>query len=187
MRKIVTWLYVSLDGVIEAPEKWAPPFLNDEVGQVVASGQAAADTLLLGRRTYQEFAAYWPHQTSDVPFADVLNNTPKLVASRTLKAVDWQNTTLIQGDARDELAEWKRQPGKDMVVLGSATLVRSLLLAGLLDELGILLFPIVLGSGKRLFENGTDQVALKLIDSKTFGTGVVSLTYQPAVQQGAEL
>lgn len=180
MRKVVAVLWVSLDGVMEAPDRWAHAYFNDEMAQMAGSGQAAADTLLLGRRTYQEFAAYWPHQTGDVPFADYMNNTRKLVASGTLKSVEWRNSTLIKGDVARELTGLKRQPGKNITILGSATLVRSLLRDGLLDELNLWLVPVILGTGTRFVEDGSDRVPLKLADSKSFSTGVVSLTYQPA-------
>jgi dihydrofolate reductase len=181
MRKIVAGLFISLDGVVESPDKWHFPYFNDEMGQAVGAQMAAADTMLLGRRTYQEFASYWPHQTSDVPPADYMNNTPKLVVSTTLKApLEWQNSTLISGNFAQELTRLKRQPGKNIATTGSATLVRSLLRDNLLDELNLLLHPIVVGSGKRLFDDGIGQVPLKLVDSKTFSTGVLSLTYEPA-------
>ncbi len=180
MRKIVAWLYMSLDGVVESPETWAFSYINDEIAQASRSGMAAADTLLLGRRTYQEFAAYWPNQSSEVEFADYLNNIPKLVASTTLKSVEWRNSTLIMGDLAEELRRLKQKPGKNIGITGSATLVWSLLRDGLLDELQILVFPIVVGAGRHLFEDGRDQVVLKLLDTKTFSTGVVLLTYEPA-------
>ncbi len=181
MRKIVAGLFMSLDGVVESPEKWQFPYFNDEMGQAVESGMADADTILLGRRTYEEFAAFWPDKTGeDDPFADRMNNTPKLVVSTTLNTVEWQNSTLINGDVVEELSKLKQQPGKNISIIGSATLVRSLLRDGLLDELGLLVHPIVVGSGKRLFEDVSDSVPLTLVDSKTFTTGVLSLTYEPS-------
>jgi dihydrofolate reductase len=180
MRKIVAGLFISLDGVVEAPENWQMPYFSDEMGEVVGSNMAAADTMLLGRRTYQEFAAFWPNQPSDEQFADQINSIPKLVASTTLDRVDWQNSTLIQGNVAEELAKLKEQPGKNINVTGSVTLVRSLLRDDLLDELGLLVHPIVVGTGKHLFEAGSGQIPLTLVDSQTFSTGVVSLTYQPA-------
>ena len=181
MRKIVAGLYVSLDGVSESPEKWTFPYFNDEVGQVVASQMAEADAGLLGRRTYQEFAAYWPNQTADDnPLADQINNMPKFVVSTTLPSVEWQNSTLITGDVAQQLNRLKQQPGKNISVTGSATLVRWLLGEGLLDQLRLLLYPLVVGTGRRLFEDGGDEVGLRLVDSKPFSTGVVSLTYEPA-------
>jgi dihydrofolate reductase len=180
MRKIVAGLFISLDGVVEAPENWQMPYFNDEMGEAVGTKMAAADTMLLGRRTYQEFADFWPNQPSDEEFADQINSIPKLVASTTLDRVDWQNSTLIRGNVAEELAKLKEQPGKDINVTGSVTLVQSLLRDDLLDELGLLVHPIVVGTGKRLFEPGSGQIPLTLVDSQTFSTGVVSLTYQPA-------
>jgi dihydrofolate reductase len=180
MRKIVAGLFLSLDGVMEAPETWHFPYFNDEMGEAVAAQMAAADTMLLGRRTYEEFAAYWADKGSDVDFADVINNTPKLVASSTLRSVDWQNSTLIEGNVADALRRLKEQPGKDISITGSATLVRSLLRDNLLDELRLLVHPIVVGSGRRLFQGDGDRVPLKLVDARTFTTGVLYLTYVPA-------
>jgi dihydrofolate reductase len=181
MRKVVASELVSLDGVMESPEKWSFRFHNDEVAEANEAGMAAADTMVLGRVTYQEFASYWPYQNSaDQPFTDYLNNTPKFVVSRTLEEpLEWQNSTLITGNVAEEIAKLKQQPGKDIGIVGSGTLVRSLLRNDLLDELTLMVHPIVLGSGQRLFEDGGNQKALKLVDSKTFGTGVLYLTYQP--------
>ena len=182
MRKVVAWELVSLDGVMESPEEWAFSYSNDEMAEANASGMADSDAMLLGRVTYQEFASYWPHQNSaEQPFTDYLNNTPKFVVSTTLEEpLEWNNSTLIKGDVAEEVAKLKRQPGKEIVILGSGTLVRSLLREDLLDELRLMVHPVVLGRGKRLFEEGGEQKALKLVDSKTFSTGVVYLTYQPA-------
>jgi dihydrofolate reductase len=178
MRKIVAGLFMSLDGVVEAPEQWQAPYFDEETGQVLGAQMAAADTLLLGRRTYQEFAAFWPNQPSEVPFADYINSTPKLVASTTLDSVEWQNTTVLNGNVAEELTRLKQQPGKNIAINGSGTLVRSLLRDGLLDELGLLVCPIVVGRGKHLSEDG-QQLPLKLVAARTFGTGVLSLTYTP--------
>ena len=181
MRKIVAGLFISLDGVVEAPDQWHFPYFNDEMGEAVDSQMAASDAMLLGRVTYQEFASFWADRTSDdAQSADYINNTSKFVVSTTLDTVEWQNSTLIEGDVAEEITKLKQQPGKDIAILGSGTLVRSLLQDDLLDELRLIIHPIVLGSGKRLFEDGGDQKALELVDSKTFGTGVLYLTYQPA-------
>ena len=182
MRKVVASELVSLDGVMGSPQEWAFSYSDDEMEQANASGMAASDALLLGRATYQEFASYWPYQNSaDQPFTDYLNNTSKFVVSTTLEEpLEWQNSTLIKGDVAEEVAKLKRQPGKDIGIVGSATLVRSLLADDLLDELALMVHPIVVGRGKRLFEQGGDQKALELVDSKTFGTGVLYLTYQLA-------
>jgi dihydrofolate reductase len=182
MRKIVSGLFISLDGVTESPSDWHFPYFDDEMGKAVDEQMAASDTMLLGRVTYQEFAGFWPSQTSDdVDIADYMNNTPKLVVSTTLERVDdWQNSTLIKGNVVEELTRAKQQPGKNISIVGSSTLVRSLLRDGLVDELRLLVHPIVVGSGKRLFEEGSAQTPLKLVESKTFSTGVLYLTYQPA-------
>jgi dihydrofolate reductase len=181
MRKIVAGLFISLDGVVEAPEKWQLPYYNDEMSEAVWSLMAGSDTLLLGRVTYQEFASYFPHQSNDERTVEFMNNSTKYVVSSTLDSVDeWQNSSLLKGDVVEEITKLKQQPGKNIGMSGSGTLVRSLLRDNLLDELYLLVHPIVVGSGKRLFPDGTPQKGLKLADSKTFSTGVFYLTYQPA-------
>jgi dihydrofolate reductase len=182
MRKVTAGLFVSLNGVTESPEKWQLPYFNDEMGEAVRAAMAAADAMLLGRVTYEEFASYWPGVSSeDQPFADHMNNTPKYVVSRTLEEpLEWNNSTLVKGNLAEEISRLKRQPGKDIGITGSVTLVQSLLQEDLLDELGLMIHPVVVGSGKRLFEEGGDPKGLKLVDSKTFSTGVVYLTYRPA-------
>lgn len=182
MRKIVAGLFLSLDGVYEAPDQWHFPYFNDEMGEAVQSQMDAADTMLLGRVTYQEFASYWPQQSGDeVPIADYMNNTPKVVVSETLDSLDWQNSTLIKGNVVEELTLLKKQqPGKNIGITGSGTLVASLLRAGLLDELRLLVHPIVVGKGKRLFATEDQPRGLRLADAQTFSTGVLSLTYTPA-------
>jgi dihydrofolate reductase len=180
MRKIVAGLFISLDGVIEDANAWTGPWFNPEIGQAVGSMIAQQDAMLLGRVTYSEFAVYWPGQAGGM--ADTMNGTTKYVVSGTLESADWQNTTLIPAaNAVAEITALKERPGKNIGMTGSATLVSWLLRAGLLDELHLLVFPVVLGSGKRLFaEPGSDQLSLKLISSATFGTGVVALTYAKA-------
>jgi dihydrofolate reductase len=178
MRKVVANFFISLDGVVERPDQWHFPYFNDEMGQAVGEGMATSDTMLLGRQTYEEFAAYWPQQPSDVPPADQMNSTPKIVVSNTLTAASWQNSRIVRGDElAAELNRLKQQDGKNIGTVGSATLVRSLLRDGLLDELHLLVHPLVVGSGKRLFEEGTGQVPLKLLSSQTFSTGVLHLSY----------
>ena len=181
MRKVIVVELLSLDGVMESPEEWAFSYSNDEMEEANASGMAAADAMLLGRVTYQEFASYWPYQNSaEQPFTDYLNNTPKFVVSTTLEEpLQWQNSTLIEGNVAEEVARLKRQPGKDIGIVGSGALVRSLLRDGLLDQLTLMVHPIVVGRGKRLFEEWGDRKALELVDSKTFSTGVLALTYRP--------
>ncbi len=182
MRKVTAGLFVSLDGVVESPEKWHFPYFNDEMGEAVEAAIAASDAMLLGRVTYQEFAAYWPGVSSeDEPFATHMNNTPKYVVSRTLEGpLEWNNSTLIRGNVAEEITRLKQQPGKNIGITGSATLVQFLLREDLLDELGLIIHPVVVGAGRHLFGEGGGLKALKLVDSKTFSTGVVSLTYQPA-------
>jgi dihydrofolate reductase len=143
--------------------------------------QDEADTILLGRRTYQEFAAYWPNKTAaDDPFADYVNRTPKLVVPKTLKTVEWENTTLITDGVVDELTKLKQRPGKHIAITGSATLVRSPLSEGLVDELRLLLFPVVVGNGRHLFDDRAGRMPMTLAGSRAFGNGVLSLVYEPA-------
>jgi dihydrofolate reductase len=181
MRRVNAWELVSLDGVMERPEEWAFSYSDEKMGEASASGMAASDALLLGRVTYEHLAAYWPNQPGGEPMVDHLNSVPKYVVSGTLeKPLRWNNSTIIRGNVAEEIARLKRRPGKDITILGSGALVRSLLRDGLLDELTLMVHPVVLGSGKRLFEDRSDTRALKLAGSRTFGTGVVSLTYRLA-------
>ena len=181
MRKLIASFFISLDGVVESPDKWHSPYFNDEMGAAVGEAIAASDSLLLGRRGWQEFAAYWPHQEPESsPFVSIMNDTPKFVASTTLEKVDeWQNSTLLEGDLAEAVNELKAQPGKNIGMSGSATLVRSLLGAGVLDELRLLVHPLVVGMGAKLFPDGATPTNLELVDSRTFSTGVLDLTYRP--------
>ena len=183
MRKVVASEIVSLDGVVGSPEKWHFPYFNDEMGEAIGAAMAASDAMLLGRVTYEEFAAFWPSQEpsdEDRETTDYMNNTPKFVVSKSLEEpLEWNNSTLIEGDIAEEITELKRQPGKDISITGSPTLVRSLLQGDLLDELRLMVHPIVVGSGKRLFGEGGESKTLELVESKTFETGVVYLTYRP--------
>ena len=179
MRKIVAGLFISLDGVVETANEWMGPWFNDELGQTIGSLMGAQDAMLLGRVTYQDFAAHWPQQTGEM--ADTMNGTAKYVVSGTLPSADWQNSTLIPAaSAFAEIAGLKQQPGKNVGMTGSGTLVGSLLREGLLDELHLFVFPLVVGSGKRLFAAPGDKLPLKLLDSATFQSGVVHLTYAKA-------
>jgi dihydrofolate reductase len=179
MRKIVAGLFISLDGVVESPDQWMGPWFSPELGQAVGSLMGAQDAMLLGRVTYDEFAAHWPQQTGEM--ADTMNGTPKYVVSGTLKSAEWQNTTLIPAaSAFAEIAELKQQSGRNIGMTGSATLISSLLREGLLDELHLFVLPLVVGSGKRLFGTPGDQLPLKLLGSATFQTGAVHLTYAKA-------
>lgn len=179
MRKIVAGLMVSVDGVVEAPETWTGPYFSPELGQVVGSVMAGGDTMLLGRVTYQTFAASFAGNASD-PMAAQMNATPKVVVSTTLGQADWENSTLIRHDVAQEITRLKAQPGKNINISGSATLVAWLLGQGLLDELNLLLFPVVVGHGKRLFGAEGPTSALTLAHSESFSTGVAQLIYHPA-------
>ncbi len=180
MRKIVVSEFVSLDGVMEAPEKWTFQYYNDEVQKVIADGFSRSDALLLGRVTYQGFAAAFSGQTG--PDADIMNSQRKYVVSTTLQKADWNNSTLIKGNIAEEIAKLKQQPGKDIAISGAGTLVRSLMQLDLVDEYSLLVYPVVLGSGMRLFEEGT-KATLKLLDAKPLSSGVVYLSYEAERKQ----
>jgi dihydrofolate reductase len=177
MRKINSWLFVTLDGVIEAPENWV--IADDDMFGAVEADYAKSDALLLGRRTYETFAASWPQRGSEVPNADWLNNTRKYVASTTLESPEWNNSTVIEGDVAEAVAGLKQEEGMDILVNGSGALVRTLLRDHLLDELRLFVHPVVVGSGIRLFDDGSDPVELTLAESHAYANGVISLTYRP--------
>ncbi len=178
MRQINAGLFISLDGGVEAPEKWTGPYFNDQVGQAVGALMAGNDAMLLGWLTYEGFAAAFGGQSGGM--ADQMNNTPKYVVSGTLTSADWQNSTLINGDVAARIGELKQRPGQGIGMSGSSTLVSWLLRNGLLDRLDLLVFPVVLGSGKRLFSEPDGQVPLTLAAQEGFSTGVVHLTYTSA-------
>ena len=182
MRKVIGALFISLDGVTESPDKWQFDNFDDDMMTGMASQLAEQDAILMGRVTYQEWASYWPN-SSDEPFASFINNTPKYVVSTTLDKVEWgdrDNIMLIKSNLAGEISRLKQQPGKNIGTAGSPTLVRSLLQDGLLDELMLMIHPVVVGSGKRLFKEGDALKRMKLAYSKTTQTGVLILTYQPA-------
>ncbi len=180
MRKIKSNFFISLDGVVESPDKWHFPYFDDRMGEVVAAGFAGTDAMLMGRVLYEEWAAYWPEH-ADEPFGDVLNSMTKYVVSDTLASAEWENSELLAGDVASKLAGLKAQDGGDISMSGSATTVRWLLREGLLDELHLLVHPVVVGEGMaRLFPADAPQTPLKLISSETFQAGVASLTYAPA-------
>jgi dihydrofolate reductase len=185
MRKLVASLFMSVDGVVGDPAGWQLPYFDEEMGREIGAAMAKADAMLLGRATYEEWAAFFPSPASEgVPSRDYMNEVRKFVVSNSLKGpLEWNNSTLIEGDLEDEIAELKAKEGGDIGISGSGTLVRSLLRSDLLDELNILLHPVVVGAGKRLFEGGEERKALDLVDSKTFSTGVVFLTYRPAAAE----
>jgi len=178
MRKIVAGLFVSANGVVEAPDTWTGPYFTPEIGQLIESMMDDGDTLLLGRVTYQGFADAFGGQAGGM--ADRMNSFPKVVVSTTLDRAKWQNSTLIGGNVAEEISKLKQRPGRNITMSGSGTLVSWLLREGLLDQLDLLQFPVVVGRGKRLFEGMDDRLPLKLLDSRTFSTGVLFLTYGPA-------
>ena len=176
-RKINAWLYVTLDSVIEAPEKWV--IADDDMFAAMEADYAKSDALLLGRRTYETFAASWPERGSEVPNADWMNNTRKYVASTTLESPEWNNSTVIEGDVAEAAARLKQEDGKDIMVNGSGALIRTLMRDHLLDELRLFVHPVVVGSGRRLFDDQSDPVEFALVDSHAYDNGVISLTYKP--------
>ena len=180
MRKVVSGLFISLDGVVEAPHLWQFDVFDDDMGDAMIKFLADIDTVLLGRVTYQEWAGYWPTAQTDGDYADFINNTPKYVASTTLADVDeWQNSTLIGAEVAATIRRLKAAPGGTISVQGSPTLVRWLLAADLLDELTLMIHPVVAGGGKRLFPGGEELKRMQLIDSRITGSGVAILTYAP--------
>ena len=178
MRKIVAGLFVSVDGVVEAPDTWTGAYFSPELEQLIGSMMTDGDTLLLGRVTYQGFADSFGGASGGM--ADRMNNFQKVVVSTTLDKAEWQNSTLISGNVAEEITKLKQRPGRNINMSGSGTLVTWLLHEGLLDQLDLLLFPVVVGHGKRLFAGEGGQTGLKLTGSQTFSTGVVHLTYQRA-------
>lgn len=182
MRKVVSGLFISLDGVVEAPNLWQFDVFDADMGAAMNEFIASVDTVLLGRVTYQEWVNYWP--TSDEhEYGDHINYTPKYVVSTTLGEVSWGNfekPTLIKGNLPQEIARLKQRSGKSISTAGSPTLVRNLLAMDLLDELTLMIHPVVVGKGKKLFTDWLDVKRLKLVDSKITGSGVAFLTYVPA-------
>ncbi len=198
MTRVVVFMNLSLDGVMQAPGRpdedvrggfahggWAIPFADPAMGKVAAESMATTGALLFGRRTYEDFYAVWPHRKNN-PFTEVLNNTTKYVASRTLKEpLPWSNSVLLNGDAAKAVAELKAEPGKNIVVLGSGALLQSLMSHDLIDEYVLQIHPLLLGSGRRLFIEGGARADLRLVDAKTTTTGVVIATYQPTSRTSA--
>jgi dihydrofolate reductase len=185
MSRIVVSEFVSVDGVTEAPggepgyrhTNWVGERFDDAWLQFKVEEVLAHEALLIGRVTYESFAEVWPEREG--PIADKFNAMPKYVASTTLKAAHWNNTTIIQGDALEAAAALKRQVSGDILVHGSRTLVNGLKARGLVDEYRLMIFPVVLGSGKRLFDEVEDSLSLKLVSAQPFPNGVLMVTYQP--------
>jgi dihydrofolate reductase len=180
MRKIKSNFFISLDGVVESPDKWHFPYFDDEMGAAVGAGFATTDALLMGRVLYEDWAAYWPEH-ADEPFGDVMNSMKKYVVSSSLQVAEWENSELVNGDVAKKLTDLKATDGGDIAMSGSATTVRWLLREGLLDELNLLLHPIAVGSGlARLFPPDEPTIALELRGAETFKSGVLNLSYAPA-------
>lgn len=193
MSKIVVTNSLTLDGVMQAPGRadedqrdgfpyggWAAPYSDPSMVAVMAEGSANTGAMLFGRRTYEDFAAVWPNAPEDNPFAAVLNNRQKYVASTTLREpLAWRNSTLLTGDAADAVARLREQPGKDIVILGSGDLIQSLMRRNLIDAYVLLIHPLILGTGHRLFPQGVPLTRLQLVGTRTTSTGVIIATYEP--------
>jgi dihydrofolate reductase len=179
MGRIISNFFISLDGVVEAPDQWHFEYFDDDMGAIVGEGFSTTEAMLMGRQLYSEWAEYWP-ENNDQDFGAIINNMPKYVVSDSLTGADWQNTTLLPGDrAADELLTLKEQLEGDITMSGSATTARWLLREGLLDELRLLVHPVAVGKGQRLFED-TELTKLKLLEERTLGSGVLYLSYAPA-------
>ncbi|AQU77119.1 dihydrofolate reductase family protein [Priestia megaterium] len=176
MRKIVVSMYMSLDGVMEEPA-WTMPYFNEEVAKFQSDLLFDSEALLLGRVTYEGFAAAWPSMTDEEGFADKMNSMPKFVTSRTLGQAEW-NATLIKSNVTDEIFKLKQEPGQNLLIYGSSDLVNTLIQEDLIDEYHLIVHPIILGKGKRLFKDGIDAKSLKLVNSTTTSSGVVILSYK---------
>jgi dihydrofolate reductase len=189
MRRVIVSEFLSLDGVMQAPGNtdegfqyggWQRPYFDDVMGAVVDKGLKAAGGLLLGRRTYDHFAGYWPSAPEEQE-PELMNDLPKFVASTTLKEpLAWSNSALLKGDVAGEVAELKERSGGDLLVYGSGELAQTLMRHNLVDEYRLMVHPVVLGTGKRLFRDDGSRRLLRLVDSTTSGTGVLLLTYRPA-------
>ena len=192
MRKLRVNTFLTLDGVMQAPGGpeedtsggfkhggWSVNYWDDRMGQMMGEFMGKPYDLLLGRKTYEIFAAHWPNVKDD-PAADSLNNATKYVASRTLDNGEWQNSTLIKANVEEQVARLKEESGPEIQVHGSGNLAQTLMKHDLIDEFQLMVFPLLLGAGKRLFADGTVPAGLKLVDSQTSGTGVVIARYERA-------
>jgi dihydrofolate reductase len=189
MRKITAGLFISVDGVVEDPHLWHFPYFNDEMGAAVSATLGAADTVLLGRKTYDSFAGAWPEREEagedDAPMAKALGDARKIVVSNQQLKFTWRNSELLKGDLVKAVTALKDGPGDSNIAMsGSVSVVRQLLAAGLLDELHLLVHPIAIRKGMRLFDEGETSIPLRLISSETFKTGVQNVVYGPAESPG---
>ncbi|MFC4912318.1 dihydrofolate reductase family protein [Actinomadura gamaensis] len=181
MRKITAGLFVSLDGVVQDPQDWHFPYFNEEMGRAVTAQLGSADTVLLGRKTYDGFAGAWPERENaggeDAGMAKALGDARKIVVSHQKLEFTWRNSEVLQGDLLEGVAALKEEPGTDIAMSGSVSVVRQLLEAGLLDELHLLVHPIAVRKGARLFEEAGSPLPLRLLESTAFKTGVIHLVY----------
>jgi class 3 adenylate cyclase/dihydrofolate reductase len=189
MRRLIASEFVTLDGVMEAPghephpdgkNAWTLRYVGEDQQRYKAEELFEAGAILLGRVTYEIFAAFWPTAPNDEGFANRMNSIPKYVVSGSLRTAGWQNSIIIGGNPVEKIAELKQQSGGDILLVGSANLLNSLIKHDVIDEYRIMVFPVVLGSGKRLFRDATDITHLQLVDTRTFASGVTVLTYRPA-------
>jgi dihydrofolate reductase len=190
MRKITAGLFISLDGVVEAPDQWHFPYFSEEMGAAVGATLGAADTVLFGRKTYDSFAGAWPEREAaggeDAGFAKALGDARKIVASTQKLEFTWRNSEQLEGDLVEAVTALKNEPGGNIGLSGSVSVVRQLLAADLLDELHLLVHPIAVRKGMRLFDEGETPIPLRLISSETFKTGVLNLVYGPVESTGDE-
>jgi dihydrofolate reductase len=190
MRKVTAGLFVALDGVVEEPGEWHFPYFNDEMGVAVSGQMDTADTMLFGRKTYDSFAGAWPDRETageeDAGFAKALGDARKIVVSRQDLQFTWRNSEQLKGDLVEAVTALKNEPGttSDIAISGSVSIVRQLLAAGLLDQLSLLVHPIAVRKGMRLFDEGEPPIPLELLSSEAFSTGVLSLVYGPADSTG---
>lgn len=182
MRKLVVTEFLTADGVMEAPDEWHGPYFDDDMAAAVTAQMTASDGLLLGRTTYEGFAAAWPAMI-DAPGGAHMNGVAKYVVSSTPEKADWNNSTVLTGDLATAVRELKEQDGANIAVMGSATLVQCLLGEGLVDEIDLLVDPVVVGRGKRLFQEGPARIPLTVVSSETFGSGVHHVVYAPQKPQ----
>src|SRR5215210_2199251 len=188
MRKITAGLFISLDGVVEAPDQWHFPYFNEEMGAAVDATLGAADTVLFGRKTYDSFAGAWPEREAaggeDAGLAKTLGDARKIVVSNQKLDFTWRNSEQLEGDLVEGVTSLKSEPGGNIALSGSVSVVRELLATGLLDELNLLVHPIAVRKGMRLFDEGENPIPLRLVSSETFKTGVLKLVYGPAESTG---
>jgi dihydrofolate reductase len=180
MRKVIASTYVTLDGRVDELQEWAAPYDSDAVAKYHSDLLANSDGLLLGRKTYEIFAAIWPPRSGKLPYGDKINSMAKYVASTTLRDLEWENSHLIEGDVVEGVAKLKQQPGQDLVVYGGRALTHSLQEHDLIDEYRIMVHPVLLGKGRSFFKDGPQRVNLELVDTTVIPPGVAILTYVPA-------